>query len=421
MEYDVVIVGASVSGCTAAILYGRAGLRVALLEKHRDIATPKRLCGHFLLGAAQAPLLRLGLWDDLLATGAGTGEVSVRTAYGWTDPCRVGVPPFVNVRRATLDPMLRERAAATKGVDLLLGRTVTDLLTEDRHVPGPRTEGRRVIGVRVRLLDGTEETHTGRLIVGADGHRSKVAALAGVRTRFTPNGRAFFYTYYRNVRHTLPTPAAVWWNDRDWVVIAPTDGGLTEVAVMPAKDTLPPGLTDHAGYLERYVAALPDAPDLAGAERVAKVVAALDYPLIRRHPTPAPGLALIGDAALTADPTPAPGCTWALLSGQWLADATAPALLAGDDPAPALRRYRRAHRAIEREHAFMRGDGEVAPPGRAQRLLHEAAVHDPEVSRRLALVGMQAAPTTSLLNPSLAVRALLARHRARRHLTVRTG
>ncbi|TMR15449.1 NAD(P)/FAD-dependent oxidoreductase [Nonomuraea turkmeniaca] len=411
MEYDVVIVGASVSGCTAAILYGRAGLRVALLEKHRSINTHKRLCGHFLLGGAQAPLQRLGLWDELLAAGAGTGDVSIRTEYGWTDPSRAGVPPFLNVRRVTLDPILRGRAADTGGVDLLLGRTVTGLLTE----------GRRVTGVRARLLDGTEETHTGRLIVGADGYRSKVAALADVPERFTPNGRAFFYTYYRNVRHTLPTPAAVWWNDRDWVVLGPTDGGLIEVAVMPAKDTLPPVLTDHAGYIERYVASLPDAPDLARAERVAKVVIAPDYPLIRRHPTPAPGLALIGDAALTADPTPAPGCTWALLSGQWLADATAPALLAGDDSAAALRRYRRDHRAIEREHTFMRGDAEVPPSNRVQRLLQEAAVHDPEVSRRLALVGMQAAPTTSLLNPALAVRALLVRHRGRRRFTGRAG
>ncbi|WP_327588044.1 FAD-dependent monooxygenase [Nonomuraea sp. NBC_00507] len=411
MDYDVVIVGASVSGCTAAILYGRAGLRVALLEKHRSIDTPKRLCGHFLLGRAQTPLRRLGLWDDLLATGAGTGDVSIRTAYGWTDRSRGGVPPFLSVRRTTLDPILRGSAAATGGVDLLLGRTVTGLLTE----------GHRVTGVRARLLDGTEETHAGRLIVGADGYRSKVASLAGVPERFTPNGRAFFYTYYRNVRHTLPTPAALWWHERDWVVLAPTDGGLTQVAVMPAKDTLPPDLTDHAGYIERYVASLPDAPDLTRAERAAKVVIAPDYPLIRRHPTPVPGLALIGDAALTADPTPAPGCTWALLSGQWLADATAPALLAGDDPASALRRYRRVHRALEREHAFMRGGAEVAPPNPVQRLLHEAAVHDPEVARRLALVGMQVAPTMSLLNPALAARALLVRHRGRRRSAGRAG
>jgi flavin-dependent dehydrogenase len=35
-EYDVVVVGASIAGCTAATLLGRAGARVALLERRPD-------------------------------------------------------------------------------------------------------------------------------------------------------------------------------------------------------------------------------------------------------------------------------------------------------------------------------------------------------------------------------------------------
>jgi flavin-dependent dehydrogenase len=36
MDYDVVIVGGSLAGSAAATLYGRAGLRVAVVEKHSD-------------------------------------------------------------------------------------------------------------------------------------------------------------------------------------------------------------------------------------------------------------------------------------------------------------------------------------------------------------------------------------------------
>ena len=36
-EYDVIIVGASVAGNTAAILFAREGLRVALIERNHDL------------------------------------------------------------------------------------------------------------------------------------------------------------------------------------------------------------------------------------------------------------------------------------------------------------------------------------------------------------------------------------------------
>jgi 2-polyprenyl-6-methoxyphenol hydroxylase-like FAD-dependent oxidoreductase len=34
-DYDVAVVGASIAGCTAATLFARAGLRVALIERAR--------------------------------------------------------------------------------------------------------------------------------------------------------------------------------------------------------------------------------------------------------------------------------------------------------------------------------------------------------------------------------------------------
>lgn len=49
-----------------------------------------------------------------------------------------------------------------------------------------------------------------------------------------------------------------------------------------------------------------------------------------------------------------------------------------------------------------------------QRLLREAAVHDPVTSERLLQVGMQVAPTTSPLRPSVIGRAWNIRRRARR-------
>jgi thioredoxin reductase len=46
-DFDAAIVGASLAGCTAAILLGRAGLRVALVERRPEPAAFKRAveCG----------------------------------------------------------------------------------------------------------------------------------------------------------------------------------------------------------------------------------------------------------------------------------------------------------------------------------------------------------------------------------------
>ena len=51
-RFDVVVVGASLAGCTAATLYARQGLSVALVESHRDPAHYKRACTHFIQSTA---------------------------------------------------------------------------------------------------------------------------------------------------------------------------------------------------------------------------------------------------------------------------------------------------------------------------------------------------------------------------------
>jgi 2-polyprenyl-6-methoxyphenol hydroxylase-like FAD-dependent oxidoreductase len=47
-DYDAVVVGASLAGCTTAIMLGRAGARVALLEQRPDPVAYKRICSHYV-------------------------------------------------------------------------------------------------------------------------------------------------------------------------------------------------------------------------------------------------------------------------------------------------------------------------------------------------------------------------------------
>ena len=400
MDYDVAIVGASLAGSSAAIHYGRAGLRVALIERSRSMEAYKALCGHYVLGGTRPSLERLGLWDRMIAGGAATSAPAIWTGAGWVTPAS-DVPEAISLRRSHLDPMLRELAATTPGVDLLLGHTVTALIHEGRRVGGVVARG-----------DDHEVRIGARLVVGADGHRSPVAGLAGVEPVSTPNARFLFWGYYRGVQLRSPGRAALWLVDPHVAVAVPTDDDLILLGAFPTKERVDEFTDDRLGGLERFFATLPDAPDLSHAARASKAVGTTDYPMVRRPPAPRPGLALIGDAATASDPVPAVGCGWAFRSAEWLTDATVPALKGQKSLRAGLRAYERRHRFIARHDRLIRADARGRPANPVQRAIRQAAVHDPDIASRLGRFSMRATPVSRLLNPGTIARAVLAARRA---------
>jgi 2-polyprenyl-6-methoxyphenol hydroxylase-like FAD-dependent oxidoreductase len=162
------------------------------------------------------------------------------------------------------------------------------------------------------------------------------------------------------------------------------------------------------------VTTLPDGPDLSGAERVSKVIGTSDYPCVKRHPVPRPGLALIGDAATSSDPVPAVGAGWAFRTAEMLAVNTTPALLARRDLRRPLRRYRNAHRLVDKYDKIGRADARAEPANPVQRAVRTAAVHDPDIALRLARFANRTDPPTILLNPRTLVRSLRIAGRQRR-------
>jgi 2-polyprenyl-6-methoxyphenol hydroxylase-like FAD-dependent oxidoreductase len=387
-DYDVVVVGASIAGNTAALLFGRAGLRVALVERNRDMESYKAMCGHFILGGTMPTLERMGLLSTLVDAGGELCWARVWSGSEWIERARDDVPAALGLQRRVLDPLLRRTAAATPGVDLFLGASVRDLVRDERG---------RVTGIVTSDEDG-ERTITARLVVGADGHRSAVGTLAGAAVATAPNPHFFWWTYYAGVRRECGD-AQVWPADPDGAVVTPAGNGLTLVGAFPSKARLPEFAADRVGAIERYVSQFPDAPDLASAERVSTAVGTSDYPFVKRDPVQ-PGLALIGDAAMAADPLPAVGCGWAFRSAEWLADATTAALLDGVDAGAVdagLARYRDA-RAVEEEYEDLTGDAPTPEQIEMSRGIRRAAARDSELARRLALFAMRAAPPSVLRN-----------------------
>jgi 2-polyprenyl-6-methoxyphenol hydroxylase-like FAD-dependent oxidoreductase len=350
---------------------GRAGARVAVLEKSPDPANFKRICTHFIQASAVPTLERLDLLAEMEAAGAVRPRFNARVPWGWISAPPERAARGVNLRRQKLDPMMKERAAATPGVDVLLGQNVKEV----------RRAGGKVTGVVAQDREGVEIVFEAPLTIGADGRDSSVVKLAGVKEKTYPHGRLAYGGYFAGVTPKGAPDASVWMMDPDWAAAFPTDEGLTFFAVMPTKDRLAEFKADPLAALVEYFERAPEAPSLRGATPTEEgIVGKIDMTNRRRTPS-MPGLALVGDAALATDPLFGIGCGWAFQTSEWLADSVAPALRGEADLEKGLRRYRRKHARRLSGHAYMIHDystgRKMQPP---ERILFSAATRDPHVA-----------------------------------------
>src|SRR2546429_8309044 len=157
-EFDVVVVGASIAGCTAARLFALAGARVALVERRPDPGAYKVVCTHQILSSAVPTIERLGLAAQLEARGAVRTHVEAWSPHGGWMRLPTDVPYGYGVTRWTLDPILRELAAGTPGVEFLSGWAAVGLLGDNGRPAGVQVEAPNGAGHAIRPM----------LCVGAD-------------------------------------------------------------------------------------------------------------------------------------------------------------------------------------------------------------------------------------------------------------
>jgi flavin-dependent dehydrogenase len=390
-DYDVVVVGASTAGCTAARLLGLAGARVALVEKRPDPDAYKTVCTHYIQPSATPTIERVGLAPLLDERGAVHNSIDLWTPYGGWIRSLDDIPYGYSITRRTLDPLLRRLAAETPGVELMLGQSAVGVLANGR-----------IGGVELEDQSRTRRRVTARAVVAADGRDTAIARLAGVRGRVRPHNRFFYWAYWRGVRPAT-TRARFWFTEPDCAYTFPNEDDLTLVLAAPHVNRLPEFRADLDGAYERYLAALPDPPDLAGATRESKLLGKLKLPNVSR-PAARPGLAFVGDAALASDPLWGVGCGWAFQSAEWLADELGPGLQNGDVDA-ALERYRRVHRRRLGPHHFLIADQASARPANPfERALFRASASDEKVLRTFESVGSRRCSPAVMFKPAVLAR-----------------
>jgi flavin-dependent dehydrogenase len=394
-SYDAVVVGASTAGCTAARLLASAGARVALVERRPDPDAYKTVCTHYIQPSATSTIERLGLAPLIEERGAVRNSVDIWTPYsGWIRPPREFDYGY-NVTRRTLDPILRRLAADTPGVDFMPGETVVAL----------RGNG-RVSGVELEDTARMRRSLDARVVVAADGRDSGLARLAGVRGRVRPHRRFFYWAYWSGLEPGNAR-SRMWFMEPDCGYTFPNEDGLTLVLAAPHEDRLPEFRADLDGAYMRFIASLPDAPDLgAGAVRESKLIGKLKLPNVMR-PAAARGMAFVGDAALSSDPLWGVGCGWAFQSGEWLADAIGPALASGGEPDTGLERYRKRHRRRLGPHHFVIADLASARAANPfERAMYRAAAHDETVYAAFEKVGTRRGSPAAVFDPRVLARIL---------------
>jgi 2-polyprenyl-6-methoxyphenol hydroxylase-like FAD-dependent oxidoreductase len=337
---NVLIVGSGAAGCAAAILFARDGAAVELIEIKPDLAALGS--GITVQGNALRVLRQLGVWNEVAAAGYAFNTVGLRTPDGTLlvemEDVRTGgpdLPATVGMYRPALARILTEAAAAA-GAKLRYGTTV-ESLTHDAD------------GVDVTFSDGTSSRYD--LVIGADGVRSQIRSLLGIKLESKPTGMGIWRVF--TSRPESVTRTDLYYRGACYIAgYCPTaDDSLYAYLVEGAQDRahLTPGqrLEIMRDLASHYHGPWDD------IRAVMTDPGTINYTWFESHLLPPPWnrgrVVLIGDAAHTCPPTIAQGAAMALEDAAVLADV----LLAADDldqaafDAFTARRYDRVKTVVE--------------------------------------------------------------------------
>jgi flavin-dependent dehydrogenase len=335
--YDAIIVGARCAGAAVAMLLARRGHRVLLVD--RATFPSDTISGHFVLHTGTRKLAEWGLLDKVLASNCPPVNQWAVDVGDFTLCARVptkdNIPACIGPRRTILDKLLVDAAMAA-GAELREGFAVNELLTD----------GEQVVGIRGQLRNSMAVGERARIVIGADGKRSRLARLVSAPHYLEqPSLTCWYMTYWAD----LPCEGLeMYWRHHRLVLCFPTNDGLTLVAIGWAHEEFH---RFRSNVEANHLATMQMMPALArrlpGARRAERFFGMADLPNFFRKPY-GPGWALVGDAGHHKDPTIARGISDAFCDADLLATAVDEGLSGQHRMSEALAQYEqlRNERAI---------------------------------------------------------------------------
>ena len=326
---DVVVVGGGPAGAFVAWALAAAGVRVRLLDRaHFPRDKP---CSEYLSPEAARLLDAMGVLQAIEGAGAARlAGMRVRAASGAAiqgdfsadHGYRAYRDHGLALRRTILDAILLDRARVA-GVRVDEGAQVVDLMRDARGT---------VTGAITRGTSGRRAKIPARLVIGADGLRSVIAARLGLVRRARFPRRVAIVTHYESVRE-MSAYGEMHVAADGYLGLAPVGGGLTNVAVVVPAGIMRRWPGDPPSLLADRIARDPMiAARFARARRATPVRATGPFASRARRAW-APGAALVGDAADFYDPFTGEGMYAAMRGGELLAPFVRAALEAPNERA----------------------------------------------------------------------------------------
>ncbi|MFQ5860106.1 MAG: geranylgeranyl reductase family protein [Dehalococcoidia bacterium] len=321
MDYDVAVVGAGPAGSATARDIAAAGFRVLLLEEHQQVGVPLHCSGFVTPRVLQLA----GLDSEVVVNtvkGALVHAPGGKTLLLGGDKTRALV-----LDRVLFDQRLAE-AAQVQGTKLSLGSQLVGIERQNAHVE-----------LRVQRT-GREHRLSTRLLIGADGVRSRVASwlgqprgetvwALGIEARLPGHPVDMAQVYVGN--HLAPG----WFG---WTIPLSTDRvriGIGSISGSPLNGNHKP-----RWLLERLVAHFPS--HFRGLEVLGHSGGFI--PLYSRVKSYAANVLLVGDAARQVKPTSGGGIYPALLAARYAAETSLLALQREDLSESMLAHYERRWR-----------------------------------------------------------------------------
>ena len=164
-DTKVLVIGAGVAGCAAAIALRQAGVEVVLLDK--ACGSPQRFCGEFVSGEALESLDELGVAGQVDALGPNRIRRLRMHAMGGSGYELPLGREGLGLSRRALDAALLKRAVEL-GARPMTGASVFAI------------EGGEQSGYRTRVLAGSQATVVrSKAVIGAYGKRSGIDRILG--------------------------------------------------------------------------------------------------------------------------------------------------------------------------------------------------------------------------------------------------